>query len=529
MIENEKMMEHVLTPQSVGEFFRYISEILPDPDKILREKGYNYNFFRELLKEPFFDGVWEKRIGNLIRRNYYFIPPDESAQNVAIAGYFDSWMRKQNLHSLMSGFLEAVLFGYAPHEIIYRSEKLSGKEIWGIDSVSVKPQNWIGFDTDGTAKKRIGFSSFAELDPCKFVIARHGETYANPYGKKLISIIFWMLIFKKGGWRFFTLFIEKFGGAMAHSEISESKYEDDDFRKKVLEALDTLTSAGVAVFPEGSKTTVLESQQKTGSNELYKTYIDMCDKNIAICVLGETLSTSQGETGAKAATVVHNEVRKEKTDIDMGIVEPCMNMIVKYFSFLNYGVTDNIPVFMFERDRELNTALADRDEKLVKTYNIEFTAEYVEKHYKIDRKYFSKKSTESTQSFNNVSPLLKRSFSAVSGEEKQILKDDKLINEFAGSQAGKSQNAVDTLIDEIVESIDDISDENAVFCAIMKKYPDLNFSEITSIIENIRYVASQVGAFSERATSKKKSSGDFLKKTLDRLMRFFSRKMRMNF
>lgn len=507
-MSNKTLTENILTPQSVGDIFNYISNIMPDPDKILRENGYNYAKFRDLIKEPFFDGVWEKRIGNLVRNKFYFIPPDESSINKDIVTYFENWFNKQNLHTFYSGFLDAVLFGYSPNEIIYRNEKYGSRDIWGIKSVEQKPQEWIGFNDDGIPMKRKGFFQYEDLEDYKFIITRHYNTYINPYGKKMVSILFWMLVFKKGGWRFFTIFIEKFGGASAFSAIPEAKYQDSDFRDDVLNSLDELCSGGVGVFPEGCETTLIESKDKGGSSELYKTYIEMIDKNISICILGETLSTSQGETGARAATQVHNEVRKEKSDIDMSIVEPAINQIIKYFSILNFGVTDTIPVFIFEREAELNLKLVERDEKLVKTYNIEFDEEYVEVNYGIDRKYFKKKEVQThvKEPLNSFKKQFADDFSNESKEDKQLKKEDKLLNEFGKKQAVKFQDAYNTIIDEIIDSIEDVSDTNQIFSSIMKKYPELNFDEITGIIDNVRFASSQIGAYSENRDSKKKSS-----------------------
>lgn len=332
-------------------------------------------------------------------------------------------------------------------------------------------------------------------------------------------------MFKKGGWRFWTIFLEKFGGAMAFSKIPENKYEDESFKDSILESLDKLCSGGVGIFPEGVDTEVIEARSKEGTGALFRDYKNAIDKEISICVLGETLSTMQQETGARAATQVHNEVRKEKSDIDMSIIEPVINQLIEYFAILNYGKINNLPYFLFQR--ETNEKLIDRDLKLKQTYNIKFNKQYVIDNFDIDEKYLDEDYTpeENNFSLQNKSKRFEKENKKINKDEKRILKDNELINEFAGQMAGKFQKSVDKIIDELVDTLDsvtDLKDENKVFKAIIEKYKDLDFSEIVEIIDNVRYAVSQIGCASE---SKKKTMGLF-QRLLTSLKSIFQKKKR---
>lgn len=517
---NEELFKHILN--NSDNLFRYISDILPDPDEIFKSKGYNYDFFRNLLKDPFFDGVWEKRVCNIVRNNFYFVNPDGTKENEETIEYLKNYLNRENLHSLFGGFLESVLFGFSVSEIIWQLESFNNKNIFGVKEIVKKPQEWISFDKDNNPVKK---RDSKKLEEYKFLIARHFAEYTNPYGKKLASILFWLLVFKKGGWRFWTIFLEKFGGASAFSNIPENKYEDESFKESILESLDKLCGGGVGVFPEGVETQIIESKNKEGSGSLFKDYINTIDKNISICVLGETLSTMQQETGAKAATQVHNEIRKEKTDVDMSIIEPIVNKLIEYFAILNYGKSNNLPYFLFQR--ETNEKLIDRDSKLRQTYNIKFNKQYVIDNFDIDEKYLDDDyvSGENNFSLQNNSKKFEKKIEKINKDEKRILRDNELINEFAGKMTGKFQKGVDKIIDELIDSLDsvtDLTDENKVFKAIIEKYKDLDFSEIVEIIDNVRYAASQIGCASE---SKKKTTGLF-QRLLTSLESIFQKKKR---
>jgi len=530
---NDDFSKHFLTRDKFFLAFEYISDILPDPDKILREKGYDYDFFRDLIKEPFFDGLWEKRVTAICREKYSFLPIDEKNQmSLKIAAYFTEKFKKISRLQLFNDILDCILFGYSVLEIVYEPKKtdLTSEIIWDIKEIVGKPCEWFGFDKENrlVINNYLNFyvGDKKELPPYKFVLTQYFNSFVNPYGKKLASILFWMLVFKKGGWKFWTIFNEKFGGAYAKAEIPENRYEDKKFVSDVLTSLDNLVTGGVAVFPEKIKVEVVESKDKGSSKDLYQSFLHEIDRTISVRILGENYTTVQGENGSRSAAEVADDIRKERIDLDKMLIEPAINTIISYWQTVNFSSGIEGCYFEFEKQKELNKDKLERDILLLNNFKLEFTDEYIEKNYNLvnGRDFVrnlndgltTEESDDGTSDDNpddktnedinnkpqpkkkdkNKQFALFRLFNKLfsSKEERIIKKDNKLMNEFESKNAGKLQQATDILIDDILSGIDDVDTFEKFTEKIINKYPTLKLEDIAVMFDNVRYVASQIGA-----------------------------------
>ncbi|MBR1990839.1 MAG: DUF935 family protein, partial [Bacteroidales bacterium] len=63
----------------------------------------------------------------------------------------------------------------------------------------------------------------------------------------------------------------------------------------------------------------------TGSNEVYDRLIQACDASISKTILGNTLTTEQGENGARSLGEVHKEVEDAKTESDKRFLLAILN------------------------------------------------------------------------------------------------------------------------------------------------------------------------------------------------------------
>jgi phage gp29-like protein len=75
--------------------------------------------------------------------------------------------------------------------------------------------------------------------------------------------------------------------------------------------LSNMGSAGWAAFPEGTKLELFKALESARDNPS-KAFIDAWDIICDIVVLGQTLTTSQGERGSQALGTIHKDVRDEK-------------------------------------------------------------------------------------------------------------------------------------------------------------------------------------------------------------------------
>ena len=75
---------------------------------------------------------------------------------------------------------------------------------------------------------------------------------------------------------------------------------------------------------------LVESGNKTGSSDLYKTLVDTCNSEISKLFLGNTLTTEAGTKGSQALGTVHGKVEERISQSDRKFI----------LNLLNYEMTD---------------------------------------------------------------------------------------------------------------------------------------------------------------------------------------------
>jgi phage gp29-like protein len=105
---------------------------------------------------------------------------------------------------------------------------------------------------------------------------------------------------------------------------------DPDARMAILSDAVSQGSASVYLCPEGCSLEFIESSNKTGSADTYKSLDDKCNAEMSKTILGNTLTTEASETGTQALGTVHNSVEKNLSKRDRKLI----------LNLLNYEMTD---------------------------------------------------------------------------------------------------------------------------------------------------------------------------------------------
>ena len=142
------------------------------------------------------------------------------------------------------------------------------------------------------------------------------------------------VIYKRGGFGDWSQFAEMFG--MPFRELIYDDY-DEATRKKLEQGLQEWGSAGYSLHPRSAELKIHPTGGSTGSNEVYDRLIAACDASISKTILGNTLTTEQGENGARSLGEVHKEVEDAKTASDKQFILSILNTkfraILKRFGF----------------------------------------------------------------------------------------------------------------------------------------------------------------------------------------------------
>ena len=127
------------------------------------------------------------------------------------------------------------------------------------------------------------------------------------------------VIYKRGGFGDWAEYAEVFG--MPFKLGSYSAY-DTDTRDELLKSLRMMGSAPYMVKPKEADIELLEAKAG-GNGAIFDKFLDRCDKEILITVLGQTMTTVDGSSRAQSQT--HKEVEEDINKSDRKFVRRILN------------------------------------------------------------------------------------------------------------------------------------------------------------------------------------------------------------
>jgi phage gp29-like protein len=130
-----------------------------------------------------------------------------------------------------------------------------------------------------------------------------------------------LIIYKRGGFGDYAQWLELFG---MPQRIGKYSSHDPESRKILEDAMERMGAAPWLVIP--SETEVETIQANGGGNgAAYNDFRIACNEEMLITVLGQTLTTIQGERGARSLGEVHKQVEEGKNKSDMRFVQRILN------------------------------------------------------------------------------------------------------------------------------------------------------------------------------------------------------------
>ena len=245
-----------------------------------------YELYADMMLDGRLSSVIGKRITAITNTDLKFLQDGEEVE--AIQNIIDT----EEFTDLLTYILEARFWGYSLIELAIEGEKIIPTII---DRRHVKPKLGIVVKTPG---EMTGIP-YKEPPYNNYVI---GVGKKNDLGLILSACQY--VIYKRGGFGDWAQFSELFG-----MPFRKAKYDgyDEGQRLKLTQALEEAGSASYVVIPEGSDIDFIQNSGNSGSAMLYKELKDACNEEITVKILGNTLTTSQGDKGARSLGEVHQQ------------------------------------------------------------------------------------------------------------------------------------------------------------------------------------------------------------------------------
>jgi phage gp29-like protein len=360
------------TRTSMGDYFASFYNAIDNPDPVLRKTGQSLAVYREIKRDPHVKTCLISRKAGTTKRNWDISGGTDKA-NAEIEAIFNDL----NMLQIIKEILDASFMGHQVQEVIW--DKIGSMIV--PTGVVAKPQEWFYFDIDNQLMRRKTANALegVPVEDRKFLLTQYEADYLNPYGEGAASECFWPVTFKKGGVKYWALFLQKFGIPHALGQLPPDA--SPQMRSDMLSALGRMIRDAVAVFPENSTVKLLETTGTSGTSDLYLQFAKYHDGEISKVILGHSAAadSTPGKLGGEDNTL---SVREDLIDSDVAMVESTLNKLIRWIQFYNpTTIGSDLPKITLSPKDKIDKSLAERDKIITEGGYVKLTKKYLkEKH-----------------------------------------------------------------------------------------------------------------------------------------------------
>lgn len=286
---------------------------------------------------------------------YFIKPADPKNQKaVDIASQTLERFKKAKIHHRFGVLLNALFFGVAAVKLQWNNvggETIATSSI--IPSTELVVRDDVTYRITDTAKYATTVLAPAEQH---IVVSYNPLEAINPkHVGGLLRNAMWLALMKNFNWQDWGKFNETYGSPFRWASWAAGAGPDD--KAAALKAAEQIGTDAYAAVPDTVKMNFIEAV-RSGSIAAYENFLQNVNDEYSIRILGQTLTTElAGNTGSKAAAVVHNVVRQDLMWNDLQLIERAVNEQYIAVDFdLNEGKDVSLrPTFGFETKEKEDT------------------------------------------------------------------------------------------------------------------------------------------------------------------------------
>lgn len=326
-----------------------------DP-KLIGSVGWGV--YDRILLDAQVKSCMEQRIRAVVSREWTVLSGEDGNPKAdAAAEALSDAIQRVGWDRITEKMLYAILFGPSVAELFWKP--IDGLLAWS--QIRVRHARRFRYDTKGRLRLLTSSNMRGEILPERkfWVVTSGGTDDDHPYGRGLAEWLYFPVLFKRNGVRFWNIALDKFSVPTAVGKYPRGTSKADQ-EKLLASLLAIATDSGFAI-PEGMDVKLLEMAQKGVDFEAVCRYMD---GEIAKVILSQTMTTDNGSSRSQAE--VHNDVKLEivKADADL-LTDSFANGPARWFTDLNFGTDVPAPRVMriVEEEDDLKAA-AETDEIL---------------------------------------------------------------------------------------------------------------------------------------------------------------------
>jgi len=347
-----------LTPESLATIFKEA-----DNGDVARQA----ELFEEMEeKDPHLYSELQTRKNAVVGLDYDVAPFSEAAEDKKIRDFVaDCLFGLDSFEEALLDLLDAVGKGYSLAELLWRVD--GGRAV--IDRIS-----WIH------AKKAIFYERGAanqwqkshevpkvltEAEPIygeampAFKLVYHRYKARSGYDTRagLLRVCAWMYLFKNYGVKDWVAFAEVFGMPLRLGKYDPGATRED--KDALRAAIYSLGADAAGIISKNTEIEFVEAVKNAGTNNIYETLAQFCDKQISKAILGQT-ATTEGTPGKLGNEDAQDRVRHDLVKADCeALASTIRRQIVRPLVGWNYGWDKPLPWFkiLYERPEDLESLM----------------------------------------------------------------------------------------------------------------------------------------------------------------------------
>ena len=366
-VKKQDLIGVIATRAKAIDFWSFM-HYLPNPDPVLKKMGKDISAYREILSDSHVGGCVRRRKAAIKGLEWRITPTGNEKTDEILTALFD----RLPVSQIINQILDAALFGYQALEVMWESQNGLFLPV----AVVGKPQEWFVFDDENRLMLRTKDNRNGNLVPeKKFLLATQQADYMNPYGRADLAMCFWAATFKKGGFKFWLEFMEKYGSPwLVGKHPRQAQAHEID---QLLDSMEEMLGTAVAAIPDDSSIGMLESASKGASSQVFDDFLRYCKSEIAIALLGQNQTTESDANRASATAGL--EVTRDIRDDDASLVESVFNQLLAWICELNFSA-ETLPTFELYEQESIDKLQAERD-GLLAGLGVQFTEQYLMRTY----------------------------------------------------------------------------------------------------------------------------------------------------
>lgn len=317
-------------------------------------------------RDPHLFSELDKRRGAVALLDWSIEPPENATPaEEALAAEVQEWFATLDVNALILDALDGILKGFSCHELVW-----SLQEGVLLPQATHRPGRW--FTVDGTKNRLLLRNPTADMaqanQPSRFVnvanlpqptvtgeplkplawwVHRHRAKGGYLSRGGLLRVLSFPYLYKQYAWRDFAEFLEIYGLPLRIGKYPTGA--NDTEKRALMQAVTSLGHNAAGIIPMGM---ALEFQNAAqGQRDPFESMLSYCDSAISKALVGQTLTSSEGQHGTQALGNVHADVREDIRDADVKQIGPSITAgLVRPMVMLNKSGVDprRLPRFVLD-------------------------------------------------------------------------------------------------------------------------------------------------------------------------------------